>query len=94
VVDAWIPGKGGFQVTINPAHTLHTTAKSLLKNVKRDGDGEKLYWLLPPDIYPTFTKKSPKCVDQYAVLLELPTVLPKMNAEQQATGKESQMDMD
>ena len=32
----------------------------------------KLYWLLPPGTYHSFTKKVPKIIDQFAVLIPNP----------------------
>jgi hypothetical protein len=38
------------------------------------GDGaSKLYWLLPPLHYDSFTKKNPQKIDQYAVKIPYPT---------------------
>jgi hypothetical protein len=33
---------------------------------------KKLYWLLPPLYYHSFTKKSPQDIEQYAVLIPYP----------------------
>ena len=35
-------------------------------------DASKLYWLLPPLHYSTFTKKKPLEIEQYAVLIPYP----------------------
>ncbi len=68
-IDAWIPGIGGFQVTINEKHSAHASVRRLLSTL-----GGKLYWVLPPGIYDTFTKKYPAGVDEYALLIPLSLV--------------------
>jgi hypothetical protein len=70
-IDAWIPGIGAFQITVGKTHQIKG------EEAKRDlallGNGaDKLYWLLPPSNYRSFTKKAPQEIDQYAVLIPFP----------------------
>ena len=69
-IDAWIPGVGAFQITISQKHDI---------KVRNENDfdllgsaANKLYWLLPPLHYYSFTKKKPHSIDQYAVLIPYP----------------------
>jgi hypothetical protein len=72
-IDAWIPGVGAFQMTVGKKHEIKGNAKNDLEILGQQVKGaNKLYWLLPPLYYSTFTKKSPKDIDQYAVLIEYP----------------------
>ena len=72
-LDAWMPGVGGFQMTVGLKHRgLRSDLLNVLKMLGRNG--KKLYWLLPPSIYNSFTKKSPKNIDQYAVLIPYPEI--------------------
>jgi hypothetical protein len=66
-IDAWIPGIGGFQVTINEKHSAHASVSQRLSRL--GGAGNKLYWVLPPRIYDTFTKRYSAEVDEYALLI-------------------------
>ena len=68
-IDAWIPGIGGFQVTINEKHSAHASVSQRLSRL--GGAGNKLYWVLPPRIYDTFTKRYSAEVDEYALLIPL-----------------------
>ncbi|EGF79879.1 hypothetical protein BATDEDRAFT_25352 [Batrachochytrium dendrobatidis JAM81] len=71
-IDAWIPGIGAFQATVSNKHDIK---KSTEEDLKMLGDGaEKLYWLLPPLHYHSFTKKSPTSIDQYAVKIPYPSM--------------------
>ncbi|EGF76149.1 hypothetical protein BATDEDRAFT_92995 [Batrachochytrium dendrobatidis JAM81] len=71
-IDAWIPGIGAFQMTVGKKHDIKGGAEEDLEML---GDGaEKLYWLLPPLYYHSFTKKTPQDIDQYAVKILYPTV--------------------
>jgi hypothetical protein len=50
----------------------HASVRQLLRKL---GDaGNKLYWVLPPMIYDTFTKRYSAEVDEYALLIPLSLV--------------------
>ncbi|KAI3653953.1 hypothetical protein MP228_001104 [Amoeboaphelidium protococcarum] len=68
-IDAWIPGIGAFQMTVGKKHDIKGGAKEDLAML---GDGNKLFWLLPPLNYQSFTKQSPHDIDQYAMLIPYP----------------------
>lgn len=69
-LDAWMPGIGGFQMTVGKSHDLKAECEQDLAKL---GDGaKKLYWLLPPLYYRSFTKKTPQTIDQYALLIPYP----------------------
>jgi len=70
VIDAWIPGIGAFQMTVGKTHDIKGGASDDLAKLQKDGN--KLYWLLPPLYYDTFTKKTPQDIDQYAMLIPYP----------------------
>lgn len=67
-LDAWIPGIGGFQITVAKTHTLNESAKDVLPVL---GNGvNKLYWILHPVNYGNFTcPNSVEGIEQYAVRL-------------------------
>ena len=69
-IDAWIPGFGAFQITVGKNHEIKSAAKDDLEKLGENGN--KLYWILPPLYYRTFTKKSPQEIDQYAMLIPYP----------------------
>lgn len=70
-IDAWIPGIGAFQMTVGKQHDIKGGAKNDLEKL---GPGaNKLYWLLPPLYYRSFTKKTPQDIDQYAVRIPYPS---------------------
>jgi hypothetical protein len=69
VMSAWIPGIGAFQMNFGKTHDIEGSAKDDLVLL-----GNKLYWLLPPMYFESFTKKSPQDIDQYAVKIPYPTV--------------------
>jgi len=69
-IDAWIPGIGAFQITVGKRHKIKGGARDDLAMLGHGAN--KLYWLVPPLYYNTFTKKSPKDIDQYAVLIKYP----------------------
>jgi hypothetical protein len=69
VIDAWIPGIGAFQMTVGQNHDIKGAKNDLAKLGQR---ANRLYWLLPPLYYHSFTKKSPQHIDQYAVLIPYP----------------------
>jgi hypothetical protein len=64
-IDAWIPGKGAFQMTVGKTHDIKTGARDDLELLGTNG--KKLYWLLPPLYFKAFSKKIPHYIDQYAV---------------------------
>jgi hypothetical protein len=68
-IDAWIPGIGAFQMTVGKKHDIKGGARG---NLAMLGGANRLYWLLPPLYYHTFTKKMPHEIDQYAVLIPYP----------------------
>jgi hypothetical protein len=68
-IDAWIPGIGAFQMTVGKRHNIKGRTKDDLAML---GGGNRLYWLLPPLYYPSFTKKTPQDIEQYAVLIVYP----------------------
>ena len=70
-IDAWIPGIGAFQMTVGKTHDIKGGVKDDL--VLLDTDGSKLYWLLPPLYYKSFTKKPPYDIEQYAVRIPYPS---------------------
>ena len=69
-IDAWIPGIGAFQITVGKTHDIKGGAKRDLALLGTSGN--KLYWLLPPLHFDTFTKKNPKDIDQYVVKIPYP----------------------
>jgi hypothetical protein len=69
-IDAWIPGIGAFQMTVGKKHDIRGCDSHELENLGQGAN--KLYWLLPPLYYYSFTKKTPQNIDQYAVLIEYP----------------------
>ncbi|EGF76439.1 hypothetical protein BATDEDRAFT_28349 [Batrachochytrium dendrobatidis JAM81] len=71
-IDAWIPGIGAFQMTVGKRHDIKSGVEEDLKMLGKGA--EKLYWLLPPLYYHSFTKKTPQDIDQYAVKIPYPTV--------------------
>ena len=70
-IDAWIPGIGAFQITVGKEHAIR--GEEAKRDIALLGDGaDKLYWLLPPLYYHSFTKTTPQDIDQYAVLIPYP----------------------
>jgi hypothetical protein len=69
-IDAWIPGIGAFQMTVGKNHDIKGGAERDLAMLGPDAN--KLYWLLPPLYYDSFTKKSPRNIEQYALLIPYP----------------------
>jgi hypothetical protein len=63
-INAWIPGIGAFQMTVGKSHSFNIKAKEDLAKIR---EGNKLYWLLPPLYYNSFTKKNPRTIEQFAV---------------------------
>ena len=71
-IDAWIPGIGAFQMTVGKKHEIKGGASDDLAMLGQGAN--KLYWLLPPLYYHSFTKKTPQDINQYAVLIPYPIV--------------------
>jgi hypothetical protein len=71
-IDAWIPGIGAFQMTVGKKHDIKGGAKNDLALLGQEA--KKLYWVLPPLYYHSFTKKTPQDIDQFALLIPYPTV--------------------
>ncbi len=69
-IDAWIPGIGAFQMTVGKTHDIKGGAKDDLAMLGQGAN--KLYWILPPLYYRSFTKKSPQDIEQCAVLIPYP----------------------
>ena len=67
-IDAWMPGVGVFQVTVNPRHGINAGIAEQLEVLGR----VKFYWCVLPDLYWTFTKKNPKNLDQYIICFPYP----------------------
>ena len=68
-IDAWIPGIGAFQMTIGKKHGINDRAKGDLVML---GGGNMLYWVVLPEHYHSFTKKSPFTIEQHAILIPYP----------------------
>jgi hypothetical protein len=68
-IDAWIPGVGAFQITVGKNHELNGRVENDLAEL---GEAKRLYWVLPPEHYHSFTKKTPQSIEQYAVMIPLP----------------------
>ncbi|KAG4038054.1 hypothetical protein PC123_g26383 [Phytophthora cactorum] len=69
-IDAWMPNKGAFQMTVGKKHAIRGGAADDL--AKLGEGGNCLYFLLPPHYYETFTKKTPKTIKQFAILIPYP----------------------
>lgn len=71
-IDAWIPGIGEFQMTVGKTHTTNRAAEDDLPKL---GPGSNcLLFLLPPEQFSSFTKKTPQIIKQYAVRIPHPEV--------------------
>jgi len=71
-IDAWIPGIGGFQMTVSKNHDIKCGAADDL--LKLGAGGNRLFFVLPPLYFDDFTKKPPQEINQYAMLIPYPTV--------------------
>jgi hypothetical protein len=69
-IDAWIPGVGAFQMTVSDMHPIKGDIRSDLRMIGPN-DG-KLYWVLPPLAYQSFTIKTPQSINQYAIRIPYP----------------------
>lgn len=72
-IDAWMPDVGGFQMTVGKTHSIRGGAKEDLAML--GPHGSKLYFLLPPFYFKTFTKKAPLKIEQYAILIPYPELV-------------------
>ena len=68
-LDAWIPNVGGIQMTIAKTHEINLKCWDDLSTLDN-----KLFWILHPCSYSSFTKKKPMKIDQWAILIPYPTV--------------------
>ncbi|KAG2787307.1 hypothetical protein Pcac1_g3458 [Phytophthora cactorum] len=69
-IDAWMPQFGGFQMTVGKTHEIKGGAADDL--AKLGPNGNRLFFLLPPLYYKTFTKKTPQTIEQFAILVPYP----------------------
>ncbi|KAG2778972.1 hypothetical protein Pcac1_g11091 [Phytophthora cactorum] len=69
-IDAWMPQFGGFQMTVGKTHGIKGGAADDL--AKLGPNGNRLFFLLPPLYYKTFTKKTPQTIEQFAILVPYP----------------------
>jgi hypothetical protein len=69
-IDAWMPQFGGFQMTVGKTHAIKGGAADDL--VKLGLNGNRLFFLLPPLYYKSFTKKTPQTIEQFAILVPYP----------------------
>jgi hypothetical protein len=70
-IDAWIPGIGAFQMTVAKTHDIKGGAKDDLALLGTNGN--KLYWVLPPLYFNSFTKQKPHDIDQYVLRIPYPS---------------------
>ena len=68
-IDAWIPGIGAFQTAVGKKDGFTSGASDELAKLV---GGNRLFWLIPPDDYHSFTKQSPYNIDQYALMIPYP----------------------
>eukprot|EP00804_Cyclotella_cryptica_P011831 CCRYP_015337-RA/>CCRYP_015337-RA protein AED:0.32 eAED:0.78 QI:201/0/0/1/0/0/3/0/612 len=68
-IDGWMPGIGAFQMTVGKRHSINRRVKVDLAKL---GKGNKLYWVLPPAYYDSFTKQSPHDIEQHAIKINYP----------------------
>jgi hypothetical protein len=66
-IDAWIPGIGAMQITVSETHAIKNSTATIEILAMIGPGAQTLYWLLPPQVYRSFTKKKPFEIDQYAV---------------------------
>ncbi|KAF1322370.1 hypothetical protein FI667_g11337, partial [Globisporangium splendens] len=69
-IDAWMPNFGGFQMTVGKKHEIKGGASDDLR--KLGSQGNRLFFLLPPRYYKSFTKKTPQTIEQYGILIPYP----------------------
>jgi hypothetical protein len=71
-IDAWMPAFGAFQMTVGKTHDIKDGATADITNL--GNGGYRLFWLLPPMYFDSFTKKKPQKFDfeQFAILIPYP----------------------
>jgi hypothetical protein len=69
-IDGWILDIGGFQMTVGRNHDIKGQAEHDLKLL--NPDARKLFFVVPPPYFQTFTKKTPEQIDQYALKIPYP----------------------
>jgi len=72
-LDCWRPKKGGFQMTIAESHGIHSGVPFALQ--KLGPNGNKLYWVVSPRNFDTFTAKEMAGFRQYVLLMENPPII-------------------
>jgi hypothetical protein len=60
-----MPRFGGFQTTVRRKHEIKGGVAADL--AKLGVNGNKLYFLLPPQVYESFTKKAPETIEHFAI---------------------------
>ncbi|CAJ0753058.1 21169_t:CDS:2, partial [Entrophospora sp. SA101] len=65
-----MPNFGGFQMTVGKNHDIKGGTSSDLE--KLGPHGNKLYFLLPPLHFESFTKKTPQTINQFGILIPYP----------------------
>lgn len=71
-IDAWMHSFGAFQMTVGKTHDIKDGATADIANL--GNGGYRLFWLLPPLYFDSFTKKKPQKFDfeQFAILIPYP----------------------
>lgn len=69
-IDAWMPGVGGFQITVGKKHDIKGGAEDDLAKLGPNGD--RFFFLLPPLYFHDFKKKKPQSIKQFAILVPYP----------------------
>lgn len=67
-MDAWIHGKGAFQMTVGKKHAITSKAFDDIRIL-----GNKFYWAVPPLHYEKFPKRGPPEIQEFALLIPYPT---------------------
>jgi hypothetical protein len=71
-IDAWIPGVGGIQITINLSHEFKGN-QFIIDSLKLGNGKGKLYWAIPQQHYAKFKgKRGPGVVFEYAMKIPDP----------------------
>ncbi len=67
-----MPAFGAFQMTVGKTHDIRNGATADIANL--GNGGYRLFWLLPPENFDSFTKKKPQKSDfeQFAILIPYP----------------------
>ena len=67
-----MPAFGAFQMTVGKTHDIKDGATADITNL--GNGGYRLFWLLPPLYFDSFTKKKPQKFDfeQFAILIPYP----------------------